>query len=316
VQAATAGWPLPFSKSHASITIAFEGRPVAKGDEPSEAIALAMPGYFETMRIPLLSGRTFNAQDGSKSAPVMIINQAFAKKYFPGESPIGKHIQSELGDGVIEHPMREIIGVVGDTKHRGLTADSEPVYYLPYSQALITNPYLIIRTNGNPMALAESLRTTIAQLDSKAPVYQVSTLENYRSKSVAQPRFQTLLLTCFAGIALLLSAVGLYGLLAYIVAQRSFEIGLRMALGAQRGNVVQLILNRGLTLAAIGVGLGMGVSVLLTRFLSSLLYGVKPHDPITFITVAAVLLAVSALASALPAARAASLDPMKTLRDQ
>jgi predicted permease len=316
VRDVTAGWPLPFSDSHASISIAIDGRPVAKGDEPSEAVGLAMPGYFETMRIPLLSGRTFNTQDQSKSTPVMIINQAFAKKYFPGENPIGKRVRSELGDGLVNHPMREIVGMVGDTKHRGLTADPEPMYYLPYPQAVITNPYLVIRTNGAPGTIAESLRKTIAQMDSKIPVYQVSTLEAYRSKSVAQPRFQTLLLTCFAGIALLLSAVGLYGLLSYIVAQRSFEIGLRMALGAQRGNVLQLILNRGIALGSIGVALGIGASILLTRFLSSLLYGVKPLDPITFISVAVVLLAVSALASALPAMRAASLDPVKTLRDQ
>lgn len=316
VQSASAGWPLPLSDNSASVSIAIEGKPVAKGDEPSEALGVVMPGYFGTMRIPLLSGRTFTEQDGFKSTAVIIINQAFAKKYFPGENPIGKHIRSELGDGVLDHPMREVIGVVGDTKHQGLTADAAPMYYLPYAQAVITNPYIVIRSNGDSATLANAVRKTVAQMDTDVPVYQVSTLENYVSKSAAQPRFQTLLLTCFAGIALLLSAIGLYGLLSYIVVQQTFEMGLRMAIGAQRFDVLRMVLGRGLRLAAIGLAIGLAASVLLTNFLGHMLYGVKPLDPITFATVSVVLLAVSAAASLAPAWRASRLEPMKTLRDQ
>jgi predicted permease len=316
VQSASAGWPLPFSDSSASVSLAIEGKPVAKGDEPSEAVGVVMPGYFGTMRIPLLSGRTFTLQDGFKSTPVIIINQAFAKKYFPGENPVGKHIRSELGDGVLEHPMREVIGVVGDTKHFRLTADAAPMYYLPYSQAVITNPYIVIRSNGDPATLANAVRKTVTQMDTDVPVYQVSTLENYVSKSAAQPRFQTLLLTCFAGIALLLSAIGLYGLLSYIVTQRTFEIGLRMAIGAQRSDVLRMMLKRGLRLALAGLAIGLAASAVLTNFLSHMLYGVKPLDPITFVAVSLVLLAVSTGASFAPAWRASRLEPMKTLRDQ
>jgi predicted permease len=316
VQSASAGWLLPFSHSYASISFAIDGKPVAKGDEPSEAIDVVMPGYFETMRIPLLSGRTFTKQDGLKSAPVIIINQALAKKYFPGENPLGKHMRSDLGDDVFIHPMREVVGVVGDTKHKGLTADAEPMYYLPYAQAVITNPYLTLRYSGDPAALANAVRRIVSQMDSSVPVYQVSTLENYVSKSAAQPRFQTFLLTCFAGIALLLSAIGLYGLLSYIVVQRTFEIGLRMAIGAQRKDVLRMVLQRGLHLAIAGLIIGLATSALLTGFLSHMLYGVQPLDPLTFAAVSIVLLAVSVLASFAPAWRASQLDPIKTLRDQ
>lgn len=321
VQSVSAGWPIPFSDSHATVSLAIEGRPVAKGDEPSESIAIVMPGYFETMRIPLLSGRTFTDRDETKSAPVVMVNEAFAKKYFPGENPVGKHIRSELGDGLIDRPMREIVGVVGDTKHKGMTADVEPEYYLPYSQAMITNPYFTIRTKGNTTGsnasgIERAIRDSVSQIDSSVPVYSVSSLEKYVAQSEAQQRFQTVLLSCFAGMALLLSAIGLYGLLSYIVVQRTFEIGLRMAIGAQRKDMLQMILRRGLQLTAAGLGIGLVASVLLTRSLSRLLYGVQPLDLATFAIVSIVLLAVSAIASFVPAWRAAQLDPMETLRDQ
>jgi len=316
VQAVSAGWPLPLSDSNASVSFSIVGRPVAKSDEPSESISVAMPGYFETMRIPLISGRTFTEQDQTSSPPVVIINQAFAKKYFPGQNPIGQHMLSDLGDGTINHPIREIVGVVGDTKRKGLTTNAEPEYYMPYSQAVITNLYFTIRTQGNPAGIENAIRAAVSQIDSGVPVYNVTPLESYVARSEAQQRFQAILLSCFAGIALLLSAIGLYGLLSYIVVQRTFEIGLRMAIGAQRSDMLQMILRRGLRLAAIGLGIGVAASMLLTRFLAHMLYGVKPLDLVTFTIVSAVLLAVSALASLAPAWRASRLEPMKTLRDQ
>jgi predicted permease len=317
VQAASAGWPLPLSDSHASISFSIAGRPVAPGDRPSETIAVVMPGYFETLRIPLLSGRTFTEQDGLQGSPAAIVNQAFAKKYFPNVNPIGQHIQPGLGDeSKFDHSLREIVGVVENIKREGLTADVDPEYYLPLAQALISDPYLTIRTNRDPASIEHELRAAVHEMDKGVPVYQVSTLEDYVSQSEAQPRFQTLLLTCFAGIALLLSAIGLYGVLSYIVTQRTFEIGLRMALGAQRSGVLQMILNRGLRLAGIGLAIGLCASALLTGFLRHMLYGVTPLDPITFAAVGLILLAVSALASFAPAWRASQLDPMKTLRDQ
>jgi len=304
------------SDSSASVSFNIQGRPVAKGDEPNEQLGVVMPGYFETMRIPLLSGRAFGEQDGTKGAPVILINQAFAKKYFPRENSIGQHIQVRLGDDVFEHPMREVVGVVGDVKRKGLTADADPQYYLPYAQAVITNPYLIVRTSGDPATMQGAISEAVHEMDKSVPVYQVSPLEDYVSKSAAQPRFQTLLLTCFAGIALTLAAIGLYGLLSYMVAQRTLEIGVRMALGAQRTDVLGMIVRRGLTLAVVGVGAGLAISAMITRLLSGMLYGIPPSDPITFAAMAGLLLLVSVAASTIPAYRAARLDPMKTLREQ
>jgi predicted permease len=316
VKSASAGWPLPMSDSNATISFSIEGRPIAKGDEPSESLGIVMPGYFETMRIPLLSGRNFREQDGTHALPVMMVNQAFARKYFPQENPVGKRIQASLGDGVIDHPMREVVGVVGDIKRRGLTAAADPQYYLPYSQALITNPFLTIRANGDPAALEGALRAAVHELDKSVPVYQVATLDDYVAKSAAMPRFQTLLLTCFAGIALLLAAIGLYGLLSYMVAQRTLEIGVRMALGAKKSDVLGMIVRRGLRLALIGLGTGLVISAIATRLLSGMLYGIRPSDPLTFVTMTGVLLLVSFLASSIPAYRAAQLDPIETLREQ
>jgi putative ABC transport system permease protein len=314
VQSASAGWPLPMSNSNATISFNIQGRPVAKGDEPSESLGLAMPGYFETMNIPLIAGRTFAEQDGLTGQPVIIINQAFARKYFSHQNPIGQHIQVGVGDDLFMHPVREVVGVIGDIKHKGLTSDFDPQFYLPYAQALITNPYLVVRSNGDPAATRAAISATIHELDRSVPVYQASTLEEYLSKSAAQPRFQTFLLSCFAVIALALAAIGLYGLLSYMVVQRTLEIGVRMALGAQRGDVLRMIVLRGLTLALVGVGLGMAASAALTRLISGMLFEVRPTDPLTFLATAAMLLLISVAASSAPAIRASRLDPMETLR--
>jgi putative ABC transport system permease protein len=285
---------------------------VAKGDEPSESVNVALSGYFETMRIPLVSGRFLGEQDGVKGAPTILINQAFARKYFTAQNPLGKYIQLRAPDD----PIREIVGVVGDVRQGGLTTSLDPQLYLPYAQAVITDPYLAIRTAGDPLALQGALRAAVRDLDKSAPVYQVSTLEDYISKSVAQPRFQTFLFACFAGIALILATIGLYGLLSYMVVQRTLEIGLRMALGAQRTDVLGLIVRRGLALALIGVAAGVVIAVVMTRLLAGMLYGIRPTDPLTFAATAVVFLLVSIVASSMPAYRAARMDPMKTLREQ
>jgi predicted permease len=316
VKSASAGWPMPMSGSNASISFTVEGHPVAKADHPSEAIGVALPGYFETMRIPLIAGHTFHRMDQTASAPVAIIDQAFAKKYFPGVNPIGRHMTADLGDDVVNRPVREIVGVVGDIKQFGLTADAAPHYYLPWTQAVITNPYLVLRTTGDPAMLERAVKATVAGMDTNIPTYHVHPLEYYVSQTVAPARFQVLLLTSFAAIALLLAAVGLYGVLAYVVQQRALEIALRLAVGAQRGDVLRMILKRGMTLAAIGVAAGLAISFVVTRFIATLLYGVKPFDVLTFCGMSLVLLAVAFVASAAPAYRAAQTDPMTTLRTQ
>jgi predicted permease len=316
VQSASAGWPMPMSNNDASISFNIQGRPIARGDEPSESLGLVLPGYFETLRVPLIAGRSLGPQDGLTGPATMVVNQAFQKKYFPGTNPVGQHIQVRIGDDVFESPMREVVGVIGDIKHKGLIADADPQMYLPYAQAVITNPYLVVRTNADPVAMQSAINAAIHALDKSVPVYQVSTMDDYLSKSAAEPRFQAFLLTCFAGIALVLAAIGLYGLLSYMVAQRTLEIGLRMALGAQRADVLGMIIRRGLTLALVGVGAGLAVSALAMRLIAGMLFHTRPTDPLTFALTAALLIFVSIIASSLPAFRAARLDPMKTLREQ
>jgi putative ABC transport system permease protein len=317
VQSATAVYPLPLSGSGIGITFDIEGRPHAPGDSPEVRVSIVEPSFFQTMGIPILRGRTFSEdEDQPKGRPVTMVNQAFVRKFFPGEDPLGKRIQPDLTSDDNPRAMHEIIAVTADVKRERLTEEAAPEIYLPYAPMNITTPYYALRVAGDPASYINSVRAAVASLDKDAPIYRVHTYGDLVALNTAQSRFQALLLTAFAGVALLLAAVGLYAVLSYIVVQRTHEIGLRMALGAQRGNVLKLILNRGMGLALIGVAVGIAVSALLTRFLGSLLYDVKPLDPITFICVAGVLLAVSAIASAIPASRAASLDPMKTLRDQ
>jgi ABC-type antimicrobial peptide transport system permease subunit len=244
------------------------------------------------------------------------VNQSFAEKYLSRENPLGQQIQVRIGDNVFDQSVREVVGVVGNIKLKGLTADAQPEYYLPYAQAVITNPYLVVRTSGDPAAIESDIRAAVREIDKAVPVYQVSTLEDYVSNSAARPRFQTFLVTCFAAIALILASIGLYGLLSYMVAQRSLEIGLRMALGAQRSDVLGMIVRRGLTLALLGVVAGMAIATVATRLLSGMLYGIRPTDPLTFAVTAGVFLLVSIAASGVPAYRAARMDPMTSLREQ
>ncbi len=316
VESVAAGFPLPFTSGNLSISFSIKGRPVAEGDHPSEALGIVTENYFHALRIPVVAGREFTAMDVSKSNPVIILNQAFARKYFSGEDPLGKQVKAEIGDGILSAPWREVVGIVGDVKQHQLAENAEPRYYLPYAQAVIVSPRIAIRTASSSMSLIGPLRATVAELDSSIPVFRVHTAEEDVSLSAAQPRFQTLLLTFFAVMALLLSAVGLYAVLSYMVAQRTLEIGLRLALGAQREDVLGLILRRGLLLAATGLAIGVVASLLLTQFMKGMLYGVRPFDPLTFVGVSAVLLVVSAVASTAPAYRAARLDPMQTLREQ
>ncbi|MEO8724576.1 MAG: ABC transporter permease [Acidobacteriaceae bacterium] len=315
VKFAGAAGPLPLSSDYIGVTFEVEGRPTSKADQPGAAVSVAYPGFFETMRIPVLRGRSFHDTDTRTSQPVVMISESFAKKYFPGEDPIGKRINPGISDDVTRG-MREIIGIVGDIKRRGITAEKAPEFYLPLSQCAVLSPTLVLRTAGDPTSLTGAVRAQVAALDKDVPLYQVRTMRDLVAASSAQPRFQTLLLTCFAVMALLLSAIGLYAVLSFMVVQRTNEIGVRMALGAQRNDVLTMVLRRGLTLAVAGLAIGLIVSFALTRLIATMLYGVKPFDPLTFAVVTCVLLVVSVIASSAPAFRAARLDPMRTLREQ
>jgi len=316
VLSVSGAWPLPLSPTGMRISFDIEGHPLPPGERNSAIVSIAEPGYFQSMRIPLLRGRDFSPSDDTKANPVVVISQSMANKFFPGEDPIGKHITPGISDGAVKEVPREIIAVVADVKTHRLTENVSPQYYLPFAQAVAGSPNLVIRAASDPVGLIPALRAQVAQMDKNLAVYNVQTMEDVVNQSAAQQRFQALLLSCFAAIALLLSAVGLYGLLSYLVVQRTLEIGVRIALGAQRGNVLAMILKRGLMLAAGGLAIGIVASLALSRFIRGLLFGVQPLDGLTFVGVSAVLLLVSLIACSAPAYRAANLDPMKTLRDQ
>ena len=315
-QMATAAFPLPLAQGDINISFSIAGQPSRPGDEPSARVSLIEPEYFETLRIPLKRGRFFVASEqDEKGQPVVIVNEAFARKFFPGQNAVGQHIRSGLGEGD-PPPMREIVGVVGDVKRTSLTEPPTPDYYVPFEQAAIATPPVAMRVTGDPDSYARMVAAEVAKLDKTLPVYRMQSYSDDLKRVTAQQRFQTLLLTGFAVVALLLAGLGLYAVLSYMVAQRTTELGLRIALGAPRGNVMQLMLWRGLRMTALGLSAGLVTSALLTRFVAGLLYGVKPLDGLTFATTTVVLLAVSSIACLIPALRASMLDPNETLRQQ
>ena len=315
VVSAAAALPLPISGHRFNISFKIEGRPVANGNEPSEEVRIVSPGYFKTMGIPLLEGREFAATDTPTSPDVVIINQAFAARYFPNEDPIGKRMIPGVSDtNVPQEPAREIVGVVGNVKTVALNRGVKPEYFLPYPQALIGSMNIVLRTQGAPESVLDAARETIHSMDSTLPLYRVQTMDQYLGASVAQLRISMALLSIFAGLALALAAVGIYGVMSHLVTQRTHEVGIRMALGAQRDDVLRLVLGQGIKLALTGVITGIFAAWGLTRLLAAMLYGISAQDPLTF-GVIAVLLALVALAACyIPAWRATKVDPLVALR--
>jgi putative ABC transport system permease protein len=307
-------FPLPMAGAELQTNVTIEGRPVPESEEPHSNLFSVTPDYFRTMKIALLKGRDFTPQDGPGTSPVVIVNESLARQFFPGENPIGKRIRP--GISVDEKPsrMREIVGVVADVKIKNLTSEWTPTYYVPQAQIPIGRLTVVIRSAGNPDALARPLAETVHSIDPDLPTYNVKTVEEYLDGTVAIPRFNTLLLGIFAGLALVLTAIGLFGVISYSVAQRTHEIGIRMALGAQPGEMMRLVVGQGVRLALFGVGLGLIAAFAFTRFLSSLLFGVTATDPLSFAIVVVTLLAVVLLACYVPARRAMSVDPMVALR--
>jgi putative ABC transport system permease protein len=313
VQSAAAVFPLPMSGDEIRTSFQIEGRPVAKSDESHTSIRAVTPNYFGTMRIPLLQGREFTERDDSKATKVLIVNQAFAQQFFPGENPIGKHILAGIANAG-EPPMREIIGVVGNVKFEDLTTEFSPESYIPYGQLQFGSVTIVVRSSKDPEGLAKPIASVVQSLDKDLPTYSPKTVEQYLDGTIAVPRFNTFLLAIFAALAMILTAVGLYGVISYTVAQRTHEIGIRMALGAQPGDMMRLVVSQGMTLALFGVAVGLVAALGLTRFLSSLLFGVSSTDPVSFAAVVAMLFAVVLLACYIPARRAMRVDPMVALR--
>jgi predicted permease len=286
----------------------------ARGLEVGDDVAhrVVTDGYFRTLGIPLLRGRTFSRSDRSDSAPVLVINQAAARRYWPGEEPVGKRVAFQL-----EGPWHEIVGVVGDTRHQGLEAAADPATYAPLRQKSwhwLTWMTVLVRSDGDPLALAEAVRNEVWALDPNLPVLETRTIESLYRESLARRRFNTLVLSLFAGFALLLGLVGLYGVMAFSVARRTREIGIRMALGARPGTVSWLVLRQGAALTLAGLAAGTAAALALSRLVTSLLFGIEPHDPPTFAAAGALLATLSLAACYLPARHAARLDPTRALR--
>jgi putative ABC transport system permease protein len=317
VRSASVTFGLPFSKSRIGTPLDIEGLPVAPSDRPQIECQSVLPDYFRTLGIRLIKGRDFNARDDLKARRVAIINETLARRFFPNEDPIGKRIRPEISTEQGDASIREIIGVVSDVRYRSLTADVPLEVYMPYTQLPIsTGMWIALRTDADPRSLIGAARAEVQALDKELPVFEVKTLDQYFSGAVGRPRFNALLLLLFAGVALLLTAVGLYGVISYSVTQRTREIGIRMALGAQTHDMLRLVVKQGMTLTLIGVGAGLGGALALTRLLKTLLFGVSAADPLTFSIIVLLLTVVAFVACWLPARRATKVDPMVALRSE
>jgi putative ABC transport system permease protein len=310
---------LPLAGSGATTSIAIAGRTVDPADRPSVVIHTAGPEYFKTMGIPIVQGRDFTERDDLSAPPVLIVNEALARQYFPNEDPIGKRVAPGFSTVPVhddESGMREIVGVVADVKHQTLQGATPPEIYFAQSQMPMPAMTVVARTAGDPRALQRAVRGVVQSLDRNAPVYTVRTVDEILERSVATPRFNTLLIGLFAVVALILTMVGLYGVMSCAVSENTQQIGIRMALGAQRRDVLRVILGQGMRLTIVGVAVGLGAAFGLTRLMSSLLFGISSTDPWTFTGVAVLLLCVAASACYLPARRAMNVDPMVALRQE
>jgi len=287
------------------------GGPIPRpSEEPVTGVSIVTPGYFASMSIPLIRGRLFTERDRDGAPQVAIVSRSLARIHFHDIDPIGQRLFVQWGR---ETPY-QIIGVVGDVKHDGLDQDSMPTVYFPEAQEPESAATLVIRTGSDPMKLAPVVEQVIHAYDKDQAVAGIQPLDAFLSKSVARPRFQSVLLASFAILALLLAVIGIFGVMSYSVAQRRHEIGIRVALGAGRGQVLRMVVGQGLTLAAIGIVAGLAGAFALTHYLRSLLFEISPTDPVTFIAVALLLLLVALTASYFPARRATRVDPMQALR--
>jgi putative ABC transport system permease protein len=304
---------VPFSSANNSNSFQIVGQtPFRKGEEPFVGVRVTTPGYFDAIGTALRRGRLFTAQDDIKAGPVILVNETFVKKYLPGQTPIGQRLHLG-GDDKETH---EIIGVVADVKNDDLEEMVDPTAYLPYAQNIYRTMNLVIRGTQDPTRLVSAVRSEVRALDPSLPVSNVKTLSQMINERISPKRLMTYILAVFALSALLLASVGIYGVMSYAVTQRTQEIGIRMALGAQAADVLKLVLRNGMSLALIGVAIGLAGAFALTRLLASLLFQVTPTDTVTFAGVAMSLIVVALLACYIPARRATKVDPLVALRDE
>jgi predicted permease len=290
-----------------------QGRPAAQpGSEPTADFFFVEPRYFETMQIPMLHGRGFTDQDNEHSAPVAIISRTLAQRLWPDRDPIGQELRPVVGDS--SPRWYRIIGVAADAKQRGLGTELRPTIYRTYYQSTVRYTFVLVRTHPDPLSMAAAVKNTIASVDGGLALGVVQTLDEYLAQSVSTQRFSMTLLTLFGGLALSLAAIGVYGVTAYTAAQRTHEVGVRMALGAEPADIVKLVLGEGLRLGVAGVVVGIVSALALTRVMRNLLYGVSASDPLTLLAVSVVLIGIALASCYLPARRAARVDPIVALR--
>lgn len=315
VQGAAAISDIFLSKTPNSTIFTIEGRPATLEQQNAEVpVDAVTPDYFRVMGIALKSGRTFTAQDRADGPPVVIINETMARRFWPGEDPLGKRFK--YGGDESEAPWMTIVGVIGDMRRTGYDA---PVRYETFFP-LATDPgprmTLVVRTAGDPLGLANAVRAEVRGIDAEQPVYDIQSMDQLLSTMVAQRRFSMTLLGSFAGLALLLGLVGVYGVTSYLVTQRTREVGLRLALGAEPGQLVRMVVRQGMSVAAVGIGIGLLGALAVARLMAGLLYGVGPTDVVTLLAVTALLALATLLANYVPARRAARVDPLVALRSE
>jgi predicted permease len=319
---------VPMDQVGIDLPFSIEGRTPKINEkwEGDEYWRFVSPGYFEALRIPLLHGRYFNRTDTESATHVVIVNEAFARKYWPDQDPIGHRMLIGKGLGAdFDEPTRQVVGIVGSVTESGLAAGMVPVMYVPQSQitdgltrlgASLLPLSWVIRTSGDPLSMASAIRHEFESLDPQLAPSHLVNMDQVIAEANARQNFNTLLLTVFASIALLLAAVGIYGLMSYAVEQRMQEIGIRMAMGADQGRIMRLVLGQGMRLAVVGTAFGLAGAYGLTRLLAKFLFGVKPSDPLAFSIVAATLIVVTLLAAFVPTRRAMRVDPIVALRQE
>ena len=316
VQAAAATYPLPLSGAEEGAGFIIEGRPrPAPGEVISAGPRWVSSDYFKAIGISLLEGRAISDTDSATSPRVLIVNEAFVRRFFPEEEPLGRRVAFErTSDGGPN--WREIVGVVSDVRHSALDSNPKPEMYFPFSQRPSPFMTLVVRTSGDPMQMVAAVRSQVRAIDEAQPISNIRTMEQLLDNSISQRRFNMLVITLFGGASLALAAVGIYGVMAYSVSQRTREIGIRMALGARASAVLKLIIAQGMMLVSIGTAIGLIASFALTRVLATLLYGVSTTDPVTFLVISLLLICVAFLACYIPARRATRVEPMIALRDE
>ena len=300
---------LPLGEGNISSTLTIEGRSMPEGDRSGIDYRVASQSYFRTMSIPVLEGRLADPQRPLETN----INESAARRFWPGQSPIGKRIK--MGPNADRLPWITIVGVIGDVHHVGLDIAPRPEAYMPYISGPLGNPVWVVRTDTSPEPLIAAIRNVMRTLDPEVPVYNISSMDELVSRSLQTRRFSVALLTIFSGIALLLAAIGLYGVVSYAAGLRTHEIGIRIALGAQKGAVIRMVLGQGFRVVLAGLVIGAGATLAMGPLFGSLVYGVSTRDPLTLVAAASVLLMIALMASYVPARRAARLDPVTALRN-